>query len=119
MNFQEPQYLISLPTEAEWEFAARAGSATRFYFGDDERYESLPNYAWFKENASGRSQKVAQKIPNEWGIYDIVPPEYSSNQCLCGFSCVLVMQPANFWDGHNFSMFRCFDCSRFRTILIQ
>ena len=49
----------------------------------------------------------------------VVPPENSSRLCLCGFSCVVMMQPANFRDGYDFSLFRCFDWSRFRTVLIQ
>ena len=58
-----------LPTEAEWEYACRAGTTTRYAFGDDP--ERLGHYAWFAENASGQVQAVAQKWPNRWGLYDM------------------------------------------------
>jgi formylglycine-generating enzyme required for sulfatase activity len=58
-----------LPTEAEWEYACRAGTATRYAFGNDP--ERLGNYAWFAENSSYRVQAVGQKSPNRWGLYDL------------------------------------------------
>ena len=62
-----------LPTEAEWEYACRAGTTTRFSFGDSD--SSLGNYAWFNGNAYDVDQKyahsVGQKKPNPWGLYDI------------------------------------------------
>ena len=58
-----------LPTEAEWEYACRAGTATRYAFGDDP--ERLGNYAWFLGNASSQVQAVGQKWPNRWGLYDM------------------------------------------------
>jgi formylglycine-generating enzyme required for sulfatase activity len=58
-----------LPTEAEWEYACRAGTATRYAFGDDP--ERLGNYAWYAENAAGQVQVVGQKRPNRWGLYDM------------------------------------------------
>jgi formylglycine-generating enzyme required for sulfatase activity len=59
-----------LPTEAEWEYACRAGQDTRFTFGDDPL--KLPEFAWFKGNADGsQSYPVKQKRPNAWGLYDL------------------------------------------------
>ena len=58
-----------LPTEAEWEYACRAGSKTRFCFGDAET--GLAEYAWYNVNSGARSQPVAQKKPNTWGLYDM------------------------------------------------
>jgi formylglycine-generating enzyme required for sulfatase activity len=60
---------VRLPTEAEWEFSARAGSKTKWFFGDSP--SALGEYAWFKDNSDGKSQPVGQKKPNPWGLYDI------------------------------------------------
>jgi sulfatase modifying factor 1 len=58
-----------LPTEAEWEYAARAGSKDRFFFGSDPT--GLEDYAWFATNSKGSTQVVGTKKPNPWGLHDI------------------------------------------------
>jgi len=60
---------ITLPTEAQWEYACRAGTDTRFSFGDDDML--LESYCWYKSNSIKRSRPVALKKPNAWGLYDM------------------------------------------------
>lgn len=60
---------VRLPTEAEWEYASRAGRDTKWFFGNDP--SQIGEYAWFKDNAGGKSHPVGQKKPNPWGLYDI------------------------------------------------
>jgi formylglycine-generating enzyme required for sulfatase activity len=59
-----------LPTEAEWEYAARAGTSTRFSYGDDLDSSDLTNHAWYAINAGLTVHSVGQKLPNPWGLYD-------------------------------------------------
>lgn len=58
-----------LPSEAEWEYACRAGTATTYHFGDDE--EELENFAWYDDMNDFQTGKVAKKKPNEWGLHDM------------------------------------------------
>ncbi len=59
-----------LPSEAEWEYACRAGSNTVYYFGDDAA--RLDQYAWFIGNSDNKFQKAGKKLPNAWGLYDML-----------------------------------------------
>jgi len=60
-----------LPTEAEWEYACRAGSTTRYYWGTDSTDQQVYEYAWAFPRSEGRSHPVGTKKPNAWGLYDM------------------------------------------------
>jgi formylglycine-generating enzyme required for sulfatase activity len=61
--------LIRLPSEAEWEYCCRAGTTTRYSFGD--KAADLGDYAWYKDNSAGNDPPVGAKKPNPWGLYDM------------------------------------------------
>jgi formylglycine-generating enzyme required for sulfatase activity len=70
LNLLEEVELYRLPTEEEWEYACRAGSNTRFFFGNDE--SKLHEYAYFKDNANNSTRATASRKPNNWGLYDML-----------------------------------------------
>lgn len=68
--YNKTGFFYRLPSEAEWEYACRAGSTTTYYFGNDET--QLNKYAWYEENSNGKFQKSGLKLPNVWGLYDML-----------------------------------------------
>ncbi len=71
LNENEKGHLYRLPTEAEWEYAARAGSETAYCYGDDPKGIKLDQYAWYEFNSAQTSHPVGRLRPNAWGFYDM------------------------------------------------
>ena len=69
LNEKEGIHKYRLPSEAEWEYTARAGTTTRYSFGDDE--SELGDYSWYSNNSEGKTHPVGQKNPNPWDLYDM------------------------------------------------
>ena len=68
------QGTFRLPSEAEWEYACRAGTTTRFSWGDDPSSSEIGNYAWYVDNAGSQEpygHRVGRKLPNAWGLFDM------------------------------------------------
>jgi len=67
VNHLDTEYEYRLPTEAEWEYACRAGAATAYYWGGS----MSGSYCWYAENSNDSAHPVGQKLPNAWGLYDM------------------------------------------------
>lgn len=63
-------HFYRLPTEAEWEYAARSGSTNIWFCGDSP--SKLSDHAWFEDNSDMKYQKVGRKLPNAWGLHDVL-----------------------------------------------
>ena len=71
LNAAHPGYNFRLPSEAEWEYTYRAGTTTRFYWGDDPNHTQIDDYTWYWKNSPSGTKDVGQKLPNAWGLYDM------------------------------------------------
>lgn len=68
----DTSWAYRLPTEAEWEYACRAGTTNQFPYGDDPNYARLQAYAWNYADSGGHTQPVGAKVPNQWGLFDMM-----------------------------------------------
>jgi formylglycine-generating enzyme required for sulfatase activity len=69
LNAKEGVTAYRLPTEAEWEYACRAGTTTYYYWGDS--FDPVGEYAWHGGNSNGKTHPAGLKKPNAWGLYDM------------------------------------------------
>jgi formylglycine-generating enzyme required for sulfatase activity len=78
LNEKEGHSRYRLPTEAEREYALRAGSTSTYFFGDNK--SQLGDYAWYQDNSGQEAHPVGQKRPNAWGLYDMLGNVWEWNQ---------------------------------------
>ena len=77
-------YHYTLPMEAQWEYACRAGTITQFSYGNDTGYSQLGSYVWCGDNSSSGTHPVGEKQPNDWGLHDMHGNVWE--WCLDGYS---------------------------------
>jgi len=71
LNAIDPAHTYRLPSESEWEYACRAGTTTKYYWGDSASESVMGRYCWYWNNSNSSTHPVAQKEPNAWGLYDM------------------------------------------------
>jgi len=71
LNSIDPDHTYRLPTEAEWEYACRAGSRTAFYWGNSDSDSTMNEYCWYAVNSDSEAHPVGILQPNDWGLYDM------------------------------------------------
>ena len=119
---------LDLPSEAEWEYAARAGVTTKWPCGDGETGpgDCLGDYAWYKANSGGETHPVGTRRANAWGLYDVLGNVwewcldrvssgddrrvlrggvYCHDASVCAFAYRGVYDPSNAWYGRGFRLF--------------
>jgi formylglycine-generating enzyme required for sulfatase activity len=91
-----------LPSEAEWEYAAKAGTTSDYFWGDD--VQSAKDYAWYFDNSNGKTQTVGLKKPNPFGLYDIVGNVYQWSQDCWNVEYVSAPDDGKAWESGECSL---------------